>query len=96
MYFVVGTIQRAGASFYPGVLAVLLFLTRRAARQRWQWFVALAVASGAPSASSRTMGYTYSGGGGPVGNRYFLSFYPLFLFLMPPRAHPDDRRSSAW
>ena len=29
------------------------------------------------------MPYTYSGGGGPVGNRYFLSFYPLFLFLMP-------------
>ena len=30
------------------------------------------------------MPYTYSGGGGPVGNRYFLSFYPLFLFLVPP------------
>jgi hypothetical protein len=30
------------------------------------------------------MPYTYSGGGGPVGNRYFLSYYPLFLFLMPP------------
>jgi hypothetical protein len=29
------------------------------------------------------MPYTYSGGGGPVGNRYFVSFYPLFLFLMP-------------
>ena len=27
--------------------------------------------------------FTYSGGGGPVGNRYFLSFYPLFLFLTP-------------
>ena len=29
------------------------------------------------------MPYTYSGGGGPIGNRYFVSFYPLFLFLMP-------------
>jgi hypothetical protein len=29
------------------------------------------------------MPYTWSGGGGPVGNRYFLSFYPLFLFLTP-------------
>ena len=29
------------------------------------------------------MPYTYSGGGGPIGNRYFLGFYPLFLFLMP-------------
>ena len=30
------------------------------------------------------MPYTYAGGGGPVGNRYYLSFYPLFLFLTPP------------
>ena len=27
--------------------------------------------------------FTYSGGGGPVGNRYFLSFYSLLLFLTP-------------
>ena len=30
------------------------------------------------------MPYTSSGGGGPIGNRYFVSFYPLFLFLLPP------------
>jgi hypothetical protein len=30
------------------------------------------------------MPFTYSGGGGPVGNRYFLGVYPLFLFVMPP------------
>ena len=30
--------------------------------------------------------FTYNGGGGPLGNRYFLSFYPLFLFLTPPTA----------
>jgi hypothetical protein len=28
--------------------------------------------------------YSWSGGGGPVGNRYFLSMYPLLFFLMPP------------
>jgi hypothetical protein len=32
------------------------------------------------------MPYTYSGGGGPVGNRYFLGVYPLFLFVTPPLA----------
>ena len=26
---------------------------------------------------------TWSGGGGPVGNRYFLSFYPALFFLLP-------------
>ena len=27
--------------------------------------------------------YTWSGGGGPAGNRYYLSFYPAFFFLTP-------------
>ena len=83
MYFVVGRYSGLVPYFFPGVLAALLFLARRAARQRWQWFVALAVAGGAIGLLAY-MPYTYSGGGGPVGNRYFLSFYPLFLFLMPP------------
>ena len=29
--------------------------------------------------------FTWSGGGGPTGNRYLLSVYPVLLFLMPPR-----------
>ena len=28
--------------------------------------------------------FTWSGGGGPPGNRYALSAYPVLLFLMPP------------
>ena len=28
--------------------------------------------------------YTYSGGGGPIGNRYFMGLYPLLLFVTPP------------
>ena len=34
------------------------------------------------------MPFTYSGGGGPVGNRYFLGVYPVFLFLVPALATP--------
>ena len=30
------------------------------------------------------MPYTWSGGGGPPGNRYFLGVYPALFFLMPP------------
>jgi hypothetical protein len=30
--------------------------------------------------------FTWSGGGGPPGNRYALSAYPVLLFLMPPMA----------
>ena len=32
------------------------------------------------------MPFTYSGGGGPVGNRYFLGLYPLLLFVLPQPA----------
>ena len=28
--------------------------------------------------------YTWSGGGGPPGNRYFMSLYPALFFLTPP------------
>jgi len=28
--------------------------------------------------------YSWSGGGGPIGNRYFLNFYPVIFFLTPP------------
>jgi hypothetical protein len=28
--------------------------------------------------------FTWSGGGGPTGNRYLLAVYPALLFLMPP------------
>jgi hypothetical protein len=28
--------------------------------------------------------YTWSGDGGPPGNRYFLSFYPALFFVTPP------------
>ena len=30
--------------------------------------------------------FTWNGGGGPVGSRYFLPFYALFLFLIPATA----------
>jgi hypothetical protein len=32
--------------------------------------------------------YTYSGGGGPIGNRYFLGIYPLLLFVTPALSSP--------
>ncbi len=31
-----------------------------------------------------TLPYSWAGGGGPPGNRYFLSLYPALFFLVPP------------
>ncbi len=83
LYFVVGRYSGLLPYFFPGVLAVLLFAFSRSNRERWQWVIAGGIAFSVV-ALIVYMPYTYSGGGGPIGNRYFLSFYPLFLFLMPP------------
>jgi hypothetical protein len=81
-YFVIGRFSGLVPYFFPGVVSAALFLmTRR--RQPWQWLTATTIV-GAVFMLLLLTPFTYSGGGGPVGNRYFLSFYPLFLFLTPP------------
>jgi hypothetical protein len=69
--------------FFPGAMAIALFLAGARHRPLWQW---LTLAGGLGSAIFLIlyMPYSYSGGGGPVGNRYFLGVYPVFLYLMPP------------
>jgi len=83
VYFLVGRFCGLLPYFFPGVLSAVLFLSRK--REPWQWLTAATVVAAALVLIVLTP-FTYSGGGGPVGNRYFLSFYPLFLFLTPPLA----------
>jgi hypothetical protein len=69
--------------FFPGAVAMVLFLLGPKQRPLWQW-LALAAGLGSAIALILYMPYSYSGGGGPVGNRYFLGVYPVFLFVTPP------------
>jgi hypothetical protein len=69
--------------FFAGSLAIVLFLWRARARPLWQWLT-LAAGIGSAVALILYMPYSYSGGGGPVGNRYFLGVYPVFLYIVPP------------
>ena len=69
--------------FFAGAVAIVLFLLAPRRRPLWQWLT-LAGGLGSAIALILYMPYTYSGGGGPVGNRYFLGVYPLFLFIVPP------------
>ena len=80
-YFLVGRYSGLLPYFFPALVAVGLFLTSRQ-RRPWQLLVAGALAAGA-LALIVYMPYTYSGGGAPIGNRYYLSYYPAFLFLVP-------------
>ena len=82
LYFTVGRYSGLLPYFFPGLVAAALFVARRHERKSWQSWVAAGLLFGAVALMCY-MPYTYSGGGGPVGNRYFVSFYPLFLFLMP-------------
>jgi hypothetical protein len=69
--------------FFPGAVAIALLLLAPRRGTAWQW---LALAGGLGSAIFLIlyMPFTYSGGGGPIGNRYFLGVYPVFLFVTPP------------
>jgi hypothetical protein len=82
-YFVFG--RHAGFAIYlfPGLMAILLFLAATRDRAMWQWLTLIAGA-GTAVVLLLYMPFTWSGGGGPVGNRYFLGTYGVFLFLVPP------------
>jgi hypothetical protein len=80
-YFVLGRSSGLLPYFFPGLVSVLLFLIA-GRRDAWQWYT-LATIAGAMVMLLVLTPFTYSGGGGPVGNRYFMSFYPLFLLLTP-------------
>ena len=84
-YFVAGRHFGFVPFFFPGVITIGLFLWRRSSREVWQWLVLGTVALCAVGLMVY-IPYTWSGGGGPPGNRYFLSAYPALFFITPPLA----------
>ena len=82
-YYFVGRYSGLVAYFFPAVFAMLLFLLRPRQRPRWQYLVLLAGLIQI-LLFIITLPYTWFGGGGSVGNRYFIGFYGIFLFLLPP------------
>jgi hypothetical protein len=84
-YFVVGRYSGLLPYFFPGLFAVGAFLVARRRRATWQWFV-LAGAAIQVLVLLLWVPYTFNGGGGSIGNRYFMSTYGVLLFLLPPIA----------
>jgi hypothetical protein len=81
-YFVMGRHFGFLPYFFPGVVAIALFVWRWREGTKLQAAIALAVAATALWFVIK-LPFSWSGGGGPVGNRYFLSIYPAIFFLLP-------------
>ncbi len=70
--------------FFPAVLFLILFFIRK--KKLFQWLILLSIIAEI-LIYVVLMPDNYAGGGGALGNRYFLSIYPLFLFLPPSKRH---------
>lgn len=82
-YFFVGRYGGLLAYFFPAVFAFVAFGMARGRRESWQWCVLGGVGLSI-LAFIISVPYTYLGGGGSVGNRYFTAVYGLCVFLIPP------------
>jgi len=82
-YFWAGRFGGAFAYFFPAVAALALFLLGgRRDRGGWLAFLSIVLSW---LAYLWIIPDNWYGGGGTVGNRYFLNLLPAFLFLVPPR-----------
>jgi hypothetical protein len=86
-YFLIGRHFGFIPYFFPGLVAIVLWLRSTARYDIWRAAIFLTIVASAVMLLF-IFPYTWSGGGGPPGNRYFLSLYPALFFLVPPLASP--------
>ena len=82
-WYFIGRYSGLVAYFFPAVFALILFLAGARRRPGWQWLVLMGAVAHI-LLFVITLPYTWFGGGGSVGNRYFMGAYGTFLFLLPP------------
>ncbi len=82
LYFFIGRHSGMLPYFFPGLFALALFLWPRTKRLGWQWLVCAAVV-GETLLQLVWLPYTYYGGPGVLGSRYYMNIYGLQLFLLP-------------
>jgi len=84
-YFLVGRHFGFVPYFFPGVVVLLIWLTSAERTRPFRVLTFLGVAASVVALLVYAP-FTWSGGGGPPGNRYFMSLYAPMFFLMPPLA----------
>jgi hypothetical protein len=83
VYFFIGRYSGLIAYFFPAFFGIVAMLTAPRGRPAWQWLV-LAGLVAQMLVFIVSQPYTYFGGGGSVGNRYFMGAYGMSLFLIRP------------
>ena len=82
-YFLIGRHFGFVPYFFPGALAMVLWLFSKERRRPWRLLIVLAAAGSAVGLLIYAP-FTWSGGGGPTGNRYIIGVYAALFFLTPP------------
>ena len=92
-FFHVGRFSGAAIYFFPAVVAVTLFAF--GSKKSWQWML-LALATFECLLLIVWMPVNYFGGGGTLGNRYFMNIYPVYFFLTPTLVRPLLATLPSW
>lgn len=79
-YFFFGRFSGLFIYFFFALMALAIFFFRKKRLQEWILFTAV----GSSILVLVTLVPNYFGGSGTVGNRYFMTIYPLFFFLVHP------------
>ncbi len=81
-YFLLGRHFGFIPYYFPGAVALLAWAVSRQRFEPWRILV-VAGSMIAVVGLLIIVPYSWSGGGGPPGNRYFLSIYPVLFFVIP-------------
>jgi len=92
-FFHIGRFSGVVIYFFPAAVSVALFLSSR--KESWQWLV-LGIATFECLLLIIWMPVNYFGGGGTLGNRYFLNIFPLYFFVTPTLSRPFRATLPSW
>ncbi len=93
-FYVIGRFSGVAIYCFPAVAAALVFLFSR--RRRLDQWLLFAIAVFGCLLLIVWMPVNYFGGGGTLGNRYFLNIFPLFFFLLAGRSRFTGPLVASW
>jgi hypothetical protein len=93
-FYVIGRFSGVAIYCFPAVAAALVFLLSR--RKRLDQWLLFGIAIFGCLLLIVWMPVNYFGGGGTLGNRYFLNIFPLFFFLFAGRASFTGPLVASW